>query len=60
MNSIHRRITPLGRWTPVVFYLLTVLSWFIEGMRAGAELWLVFWTLPALGLYLWRTRPRSS
>lgn len=61
MNRIHRREIPLGRWAPVVFYVLIVLSWFIEGMLAGAgdRLWLVLWTLPALALYLWRTRRGS-
>jgi hypothetical protein len=56
LDSVHKRATALGRWAPAVFYVLIVVSWFADGVRAGAHsrLWLVALTLPALGLYLWR------
>lgn len=63
MKTVSRRETWLGRWIPVFLYALIVVSWFITGVLAGAEedrLGLVLVTLPAMGLYLWRTRRRST
>ncbi|MDZ7749385.1 MAG: hypothetical protein U5K43_11705 [Halofilum sp. (in: g-proteobacteria)] len=44
----------MGRWAPPAFYVLIVLTWFVDGVaaQAGDRLWLVLWTVPALGLYL--------
>lgn len=60
MSTVHCRETRLGRWAPATFYTLIVLSWLIEGVLAGAgeRLWLVLWSIPALGVYLWRTHQR--
>jgi hypothetical protein len=59
-DSACKRAAILGRWAPVAFYVLIVVSWFADGVRAGAHsrLWLMALTLPALGLYLWRTGRR--
>lgn len=47
-----------GRWVPAVFYALNVALWFLAGIvfEAWDLLYLVFVTLPALALYVWRTR----
>jgi hypothetical protein len=60
LNSVRKRAMALGRWAPAVFYVLIVVSWFANGVRAEihSRLWLVVLTLPALGLYLWRTGKR--
>lgn len=57
-RSIFRRSSRLGRWGPAVFYLAIVLSWWVNGLIAGATdfLWLALWSLPAIALYLWRVR----
>jgi hypothetical protein len=57
LDSVRKRATALGRWAPAVFYVLIVVSWFADGVRAGAHsrLWLMALALPALGLHLWRT-----
>jgi hypothetical protein len=60
LDSVRKRATALGRWAPVAFYVLIVVSWFADGIRAETHnrLWLVVLTLPALWLYLWRTGRR--
>ena len=60
LDSARKCATTLGHWAPVAFYVLIVVSWFADGVRAGAHsrLWLIALTLPALGLYLWRTGRR--
>lgn len=47
-----------GRWVPAVFYALNVALWFLAGIvfEAWDLLYLVFVTVPALALYVWRTR----
>jgi hypothetical protein len=42
----------------VIFYAVNWLLWLITGIWTGAWelLWLAVLPLPALGLYLWRTR----
>lgn len=57
MDSRQRRQTRVGRWGPLALYGLIVLTWFIDGVVAGAgeRLWLGLWTVPAAALYLWRT-----
>lgn len=57
-----RRETALGRWGPVIFYALIVATWFLDGLRAGVgdRLWLVVVALPAVVLYVWRTRGTPS
>jgi hypothetical protein len=59
-NHIARRETAPGRWWPVAFYSVNVILWFVTGVVAEAWglLWLAFLPLPALALYLWRTRRR--
>lgn len=56
-QSAQRRATSLGRWLPVSFYCLIVISWFISGVLAGAgdRLALVLLAVPALVAYLIRT-----
>lgn len=52
------RESTLGRWLPVFFYALNVILWALTGIFY--ELWdllyLVILTVPALALYIWRTR----
>ncbi len=54
--SPSRRMTPAGRWTPVFFYALVVLSWGAEAVHRGLvdRLWLVLFALPPLIAYLAR------
>lgn len=49
-------MTPAGRWTPVFFYALVVLSWGAEAVHRGLvdRLWLVLFALPPLIAYLAR------
>ncbi len=56
-QSVQRRATSLGRWLPVCFYCLIVISWFINGALAsvGDRLPLVVMALPALVAYSIRT-----
>jgi len=57
-NHISKRETPVGRWLPVALYAVNVILWIITALVAGAwdRLWLAILPLPAVGLYLWRTR----
>ena len=57
-QHVRKRHTPLGRWAPVVFYLVNWCLWLLTGTAAGAWdlLWLASVPLPALALYVWRTR----
>lgn len=52
------RETLAGRWIPATFYALNVVVWLSIGVVAEAWdlLYLGVVTLPALVLYLWRTR----
>jgi hypothetical protein len=58
VEHVHKRETFIGRWMPVAFYAVNVILWLDTGIRAGVWelLWLAVVTLPAVGLYLWRTR----
>jgi hypothetical protein len=60
-QSVQRRATSLGRWLPVFFYFLIVISWFINGAlaSAGHRLALTLLALPALVAYLIRTGKTS-
>lgn len=55
---VAKRERPAGRWAPAAFYLLNVVLWFMTGVVFAAWdlLWLVVLTVPALMLYVWRTR----
>jgi hypothetical protein len=57
-THVRKRNAPLGRWGPVVFYTVNWALWLLTGLWAGGweRLWLAALPLPALGLYLWRTR----
>ena len=57
-DHVSKRATPLGRWLPLALYSVNMTLWIIAGIAADAldRLWLVSLPLPALGLYLWRTR----
>ncbi len=61
-NHISKRETALGRWLPFCFYSVNFVLWIITGFIAGAWvlLWLAVLPLPALGLYLLRTRKESE
>jgi hypothetical protein len=61
MGSVDRRGSLIGRWAPLALYAVVALGWFAEGLgheAARDRLWLVWWTLAAPALYLWRTRRR--
>lgn len=57
-KHIARRESLWGRWVPVVFYGLNVALWFLTGIVFEARdlLYLTVLALPALALYVWRTR----
>lgn len=61
-EHISKRETPLGRWLPFCFYSVNFALWIITAIQAGAWdlLWLAVLPLPALGLYLLRTRKESE
>ncbi len=61
-EHINKRETPLGRWLPFCFYSVNFALWIITAIQAGAWvlLWLAVFPLPALGLYLLRTRKESE
>ena len=55
---VVRRETLPGRWLPVVFYSVNVTLWILTGVLFEFPdlVWLAILPLPALGLYLFRTR----
>jgi fatty acid desaturase len=57
-DHVQKRETPRGRWLPIVFYLVNVALWLLAGVSAAAwdRLWLIVLVVPALALYLFRTR----
>jgi hypothetical protein len=57
-DHVSKRETPLGRWFPVILYVVNLVLWIAPGIRVEAWdlLWLVVVALPALGLYLGTTR----
>jgi fatty acid desaturase len=57
-EHITKRESVPGRWLPIAFYLINVALWVLAGISAAAwnRLWLVVVTLPALVLYVLRTR----
>jgi hypothetical protein len=61
-EHISKRETPSGRWWPVAFYGLNVVLWIVTGVVFGAWdlLWLAILPLPALALYLYRTRRKGG
>ena len=61
-DHISKREIPLGWWLPVCFYSVNFALWIITAIQAGVWplLWLAVLPLPALGLYLLRTRKESE
>jgi hypothetical protein len=59
-EHVRKRETPPGRWWPAAFYGVIFILWMVTGIVAGVWdlLWLAILPLPALALYLWRTRMR--
>jgi hypothetical protein len=57
-DHVTKRESARGRWLPIVFYLINISLWIVAGLSAAAwgRLWLVLLTLPALTVYLIRTR----
>jgi len=57
-DRVSKRETALGRWLPVTFYLVNFILWVITAIRVLPFnlLWLAIWPLPALCLYLMKTR----
>ncbi len=61
-DHVSKRETPLGRWLPFSFYSINFTLWIVTGIlaRAWDLLWLAVLPLPALILYLLRTRKESE
>jgi len=61
-DHVSRRETPPGRWLPFSFYSVNFALWIVTGIQAGAWdlLWLAVLPLPAMGIYLLRTRKESA
>lgn len=61
-DHVSKRETPLGRWLPLSFYSVNFTLWIVTGIQAGAWdlLWLAVLPLPAMGIYLLRTRKESA
>ncbi len=59
-DHVHKRASMRGRVVPAVLYSANVALWVVTAIAAGSFdlLWLVIFPLPALGLYLLRTRGR--
>jgi hypothetical protein len=57
-DHIAKRESTLGRWLPATFYVANIASWLATAVTIGSTQFLVLslFTLPALALYLWRTR----
>jgi uncharacterized membrane protein len=57
-EHVAKRERVPGRWAPLAFYVLNAMLWFLTGIISEAWdlLWLVVLTIPAIALYLWRTR----
>jgi hypothetical protein len=60
-DHVSKRKTAPGRWLPLSFYSVHLALWIVTGIQAGAWdlLWLAILPLPALGIYLLRTRKES-
>jgi hypothetical protein len=60
MNKDHNfiRQTPLGRWLPVVFYLVNFCLWILIDILSGALnlLFLAILPIPAIVIYIVRTQ----
>lgn len=61
-EHVSKRETPLGRWLPLFFYSVNFTLWIVTAILAKAWglLWLSVLPLPALSLYLLRTRKESE
>ena len=61
-DHVSKRQTTIGRWLPLSIYSLNFALWIVTGILAGVWdlLWLAFLPLPALSLYLFRTRKESE
>jgi hypothetical protein len=57
-DHIARRETALGRRLPAILYAANIAGWVATSVAIGVSqlLLLSLLTLPALALYLWRTR----
>jgi hypothetical protein len=62
VDHASKRERPLGRWLPVFFYSVNYLLWIVVALEVHAWglLWLAVFPLPALALYLVRTRRQSD
>jgi hypothetical protein len=60
-ESVIKRETAAGRWTPIVLYAAILISWCLMGIAAGVgqRLWLVWMPLTVVPLYLNQTARRS-
>ncbi len=61
-DHVSKRETHPGRWLPFFFYSVNFALWIVTSVLAGAcnLLWLAVLPLPALSLYLLRTRKESE
>jgi hypothetical protein len=58
IDHVSRREHTVGRWLPVLFYSVNYALWVVAlfETRAWNLFWLAVFPLPALALYLLRTR----
>jgi len=61
-DHVSKRETPIGRWLPLSFYSVNFTIWIVTAIVAAAWhlLWLAVLPLPALSIYLLRTRKESE
>ncbi len=61
-EHVLKRDTLFARWMPAILYAINIVGALATAIVVGATelLYLVVFALPAIILYMWRTRPRSS